>query len=766
MCAQDILQQHVAAAIPHKLLITAAPEAVGSVLSPAQYYRDWLPSVKLANHDDTAHKAGAILPAYTKNADALPVQKQSSVFQDLMSRSGVLEETSLLLTIPSQEHVPLLDLGTSSVAPEQSVNVSCSKSGESPSYIHGQVGNPGHLAARDPSQAESPHTDGSVDLATSLPAGLKLELGGTCQGGHNGDPLRPTTNSHAEKHTTAEIHMIASDLDVMHCEQIMLTNRGQDQSYSSGCAGQKEYISPVHAQGKHSELMNSELTQSGLAMEASTSDTQHPSTPEQQDVSIRRSMSAPCSPAPCSPIISDTVDRPDGHYPVPVDDRHGGLSPAQVIESPPEPATSYSITPFETVSDRSFYNSQQDHTSESGRKLRDSDNLDDDGSSSSSGPSGHPNCMSNESSCEATSYSLTGGKDGLCLRRSDQDASVSPAQDRTLTAISSGTSHSRDTPNLITQPQQKNPMQHHIPSSQPLQSPGCRQGNADERSASLTTALAAKHEDDDCPSYVEQCQACSASGRSPSTEVAASGADTAYSNQSTLLPNSGQHETQDKTRSLTVGRSKEQLDSPRVSVSYAGGDAVSGQKSMTSVVENPMYQDTVPRTHDTEHFLRCGAAEDETSLCESPNRCGLLHTNATQMEIRMYQVEPELNTKRNEQLQMWVQNLQAQLQQTKQLMAEIPSENDQEEQIVEMWTDVKEYAHYLGMDIEADSELLYIAKWAMEADLPIEWVANLDEDGREYFYNQLTGISQYSHPCDELYRQMYVDVKAQKCGTV
>ena len=69
------------------------------------------------------------------------------------------------------------------------------------------------------------------------------------------------------------------------------------------------------------------------------------------------------------------------------------------------------------------------------------------------------------------------------------------------------------------------------------------------------------------------------------------------------------------------------------------------------------------------------------------------------------------------------------------------------------------------MDTAADSELLYIAKWAMEAELPSEWMANLDEDGQEYFYNQVTGISQYSHPCDQLYKRMYIDVKAKKAVT-
>lgn len=77
---------------------------------------------------------------------------------------------------------------------------------------------------------------------------------------------------------------------------------------------------------------------------------------------------------------------------------------------------------------------------------------------------------------------------------------------------------------------------------------------------------------------------------------------------------------------------------------------------------------------------------------------------------------------------------------------------------------MKAYAEYLGIDPDKDPDLLYIAKWAMEADLPNEWIANLDEEGSEYFFNQITGISQYSHPCDELYKLMYKEQKAKKDG--
>jgi hypothetical protein len=110
---------------------------------------------------------------------------------------------------------------------------------------------------------------------------------------------------------------------------------------------------------------------------------------------------------------------------------------------------------------------------------------------------------------------------------------------------------------------------------------------------------------------------------------------------------------------------------------------------------------------------------------------------------------------------------------------------------------VQEYALYLGFDLEADSDLLPIAKYAMLAKLPTCWTAFLDDQGQvcaqaavqacsqsylqvwkgadgsvascvtsshlqEYFHNALTQVTQYEHPLDEQYRALYLKAKAQK----
>jgi hypothetical protein len=56
--------------------------------------------------------------------------------------------------------------------------------------------------------------------------------------------------------------------------------------------------------------------------------------------------------------------------------------------------------------------------------------------------------------------------------------------------------------------------------------------------------------------------------------------------------------------------------------------------------------------------------------------------------------------------------------------------------------EVEEYALYLGMDLTEDRELLYIAEMAMAAPLPSGWTEHDDADGREFYYNTVTGVCQ------------------------
>ena len=76
--------------------------------------------------------------------------------------------------------------------------------------------------------------------------------------------------------------------------------------------------------------------------------------------------------------------------------------------------------------------------------------------------------------------------------------------------------------------------------------------------------------------------------------------------------------------------------------------------------------------------------------------------------------------------------------------------------------EVREYAAWLGMDPITDSDLFYIAEWALTAPLPIGWSAHQDDDGNEYYFNDKLGESTYEHPLDGQYRKYWRTVREQK----
>jgi hypothetical protein len=82
----------------------------------------------------------------------------------------------------------------------------------------------------------------------------------------------------------------------------------------------------------------------------------------------------------------------------------------------------------------------------------------------------------------------------------------------------------------------------------------------------------------------------------------------------------------------------------------------------------------------------------------------------------------------------------------------------------EVVVQVRHYAIYLGMDPDAHPELLFLAKYAMDTELPADLTAHFDADGVEYFHSTATGVSQYEHPLDEPFYKLYEEVKAKKQG--
>ncbi|KAL4445041.1 hypothetical protein ABPG74_018769 [Tetrahymena malaccensis] len=100
-------------------------------------------------------------------------------------------------------------------------------------------------------------------------------------------------------------------------------------------------------------------------------------------------------------------------------------------------------------------------------------------------------------------------------------------------------------------------------------------------------------------------------------------------------------------------------------------------------------------------------------------------------------------------------------------MNQIQSENKYESIVLEeeienyepTEEEIIEYASYLGMDIENEKELLWIARSGLKAPLPQGWKPCQTQDEEIYYFNFDTGESRWDHPCDEQFRKLYLDEK-------
>lgn len=76
--------------------------------------------------------------------------------------------------------------------------------------------------------------------------------------------------------------------------------------------------------------------------------------------------------------------------------------------------------------------------------------------------------------------------------------------------------------------------------------------------------------------------------------------------------------------------------------------------------------------------------------------------------------------------------------------------------------DVLEYAEYLGMDVTADAELLWIADEALSAPDPQGWEQRQDPKGNVFFLHENTGTILTEHPLDHHYQQLYYQLKEKQ----
>jgi hypothetical protein len=73
--------------------------------------------------------------------------------------------------------------------------------------------------------------------------------------------------------------------------------------------------------------------------------------------------------------------------------------------------------------------------------------------------------------------------------------------------------------------------------------------------------------------------------------------------------------------------------------------------------------------------------------------------------------------------------------------------------------EILEYAKWLGMDIETEKDLFWIAREGLKAPLPKDWKPCKTGDDEIYYFNFATGESVWDHPCDEYYREVHLPLR-------
>jgi hypothetical protein len=77
--------------------------------------------------------------------------------------------------------------------------------------------------------------------------------------------------------------------------------------------------------------------------------------------------------------------------------------------------------------------------------------------------------------------------------------------------------------------------------------------------------------------------------------------------------------------------------------------------------------------------------------------------------------------------------------------------------------EITEYAAWLGMDLETERDLFWIARTALKEPVPKPWKAcRMDNSDDIFYFNFETGDSIWDHPCDIRFKQMYEEEKKKR----
>jgi hypothetical protein len=81
---------------------------------------------------------------------------------------------------------------------------------------------------------------------------------------------------------------------------------------------------------------------------------------------------------------------------------------------------------------------------------------------------------------------------------------------------------------------------------------------------------------------------------------------------------------------------------------------------------------------------------------------------------------------------------------------------------IERAADVKEMAEYMGIDVEKEMHLVWVAKLAVIESLPEGWEESQAADGRVLYVNQAEGSSREDHPLDEYFKDLLARERAKR----
>lgn len=78
------------------------------------------------------------------------------------------------------------------------------------------------------------------------------------------------------------------------------------------------------------------------------------------------------------------------------------------------------------------------------------------------------------------------------------------------------------------------------------------------------------------------------------------------------------------------------------------------------------------------------------------------------------------------------------------------------------YLEIEEYAIYLGLDLDEDQDLLYIAREGLKAPLPAPWKPCQTKNKDIFYFNFDSQESVWEHPCDKHYKEKVRELKAAK----